>query len=375
MIYNKKFFLNIKFLFFSALSFRLLFICSYYFFEFDRIIGPDSRGMHNYSVFLYQNNIIEKEFMIYFFFSKIYSFFSIKSYIGGCLIAVFFWCLSFYLLYKIIKLFDLNKKIQSIIILIFCFWPSLLIFSTTFNKEVFQTFFLLLHLYFIIKLLLNKKIKYIFLSFFSIAMLTIFHKALFFSSFIISFLALFFYLVFIKKLKIKFLLIIISVLFLLFYFFNSFISLSYSHLSHGVPVAISKYQNGVLFSDLRANMRNYPIFLTDYYDFSFFFLKAISDYFLSPYLSYIMTFSDLIALLENLFRIIIILLICYSIYFNTINFNKFTFVSFFFFLVIEIIWAMGTTNWGTAIRHHSVALPILFISLAIAFRKKNFLDK
>ena len=122
-------------------------------------------------------------------------------------------------------------------------------------------------------------------------------------------------------------------------------------------------------------MRNYPIFLTDYYDFSFFFLKAISDYFLSPYLSYIMTFSDLIALLENLFRIIIILLICYSIYFNTINFNKFTFVSFFFFLVIEIIWAMGTTNWGTAIRHHSVALPILFISLAIAFRKKNFLDK
>jgi len=371
MIYNKNFFLDIKFLFFAALSFRFLFICSYYFFEFDRIIGPDSRGMHDYSVFLYQNNIIEKEFMIYYFFSKIYSFFSIKSYIAGCLIAVFFWCLSFYLLYKIIKLFNLNKNIQSIIILIFCFWPSLLIFSTTFNKEVFQTFFLLLHLYFIIKLLLNKKIKYIFFSLFSIAMLTIFHKALFFPSLFISFYALFFYLVLIKKIKIKFLFIIILVLLLLFYFFNSFISLTYSQLSHGVPVAISKYQNGVLYVDLRANMRNFPISLKDYYDFSIFFFKAILDYFLSPYISYIMTFSDLVALLENLFRVIIILLIFHSIYFNTVNFNKFTFVSFLFFLAIEIIWAMGTTNWGTAIRHHSVALPILLISLAIAYRKKK----
>ena len=146
-------------------------------------------------------------------------------------------------------------------------------------------------------------------------------------------------------------------------------NLTYSQLSYGLPKAVSIYQNGLLFVDLRANYREYPVFLNDYYDLTIFVIKAVLDYFLAPHLYQITTISDLVALFENLSRIMIILLICYRLYTNKINLSELTFIIFFFFCIIEIIWAMGTSNWGSAIRHHSVALPILFISLAVVLKK------
>jgi hypothetical protein len=35
-------------------------------------------------------------------------------------------------------------------------------------------------------------------------------------------------------------------------------------------------------------------------------------------------------------------------------------------LTIELVWSLGTTNWGTASRHHIVGLPLLLIVSALA---------
>ena len=46
---------------------------------------------------------------------------------------------------------------------------------------------------------------------------------------------------------------------------------------------------------------------------------------------------------------------------------------FLLFLGIELIWAIGTANWGNAIRHHVPGLPIIIILFSISL--KNIYEK
>ena len=77
----------------------------------------------------------------------------------------------------------------------------------------------------------------------------------------------------------------------------------------------------------------------------------------------ITTFNDQILLIENLIRFIILLYIIFNLFVNFQMKNIYIF-GFMILFIMEIIYASGTVNWGTASRHH---VPIQGVLLLLLF--------
>ena len=130
------------------------------------------------------------------------------------------------------------------------------------------------------------------------------------------------------------------------------------------------YQNGLLIStQLRADLRVYPANIANYYELIVYCFIFIRDYFFRPYISEVIKVSDLLAFFENMTRIFIIFIVILNL-FSYSRKNISPLLIFLIYLVIEFIWALGTSNWGTAMRHHSVANSILIITLGLTLSKK-----
>ena len=130
------------------------------------------------------------------------------------------------------------------------------------------------------------------------------------------------------------------------------------------------YQNGLLIStQLRADLRVYPVNIANYYELIVYCFIFIRDYFFRPYISEVIKVSDLLAFFENMTRIFIIFIVILNL-FSYSRKNISPLLIFLIYLVIEFIWALGTSNWGTAMRHHSVANSILIITLGLTLSKK-----
>lgn len=84
--------------------------------------------------------------------------------------------------------------------------------------------------------------------------------------------------------------------------------------------------------------------------------------------------GDLSVFIENMFRLVLL----YMAFRNLTNNNAAKSATALIFLVaylfIELLWSAGTVNWGTALRHHAPAMPLLLIAAFIAnpFRKLQY---
>ena len=70
--------------------------------------------------------------------------------------------------------------------------------------------------------------------------------------------------------------------------------------------------------------------------------------------------GDFILFLENVFRIVLISIIIINLFNFTIKNYKLYLSLFLLYFLAEIAWALGTNNWGTAVRHHIPTLGIIF---------------
>lgn len=100
-------------------------------------------------------------------------------------------------------------------------------------------------------------------------------------------------------------------------------------------------------------------------------LKANYYYYMSPFPWNIRTVADIFAFLENISRIWVIIYLFSSIMHNK---NKPAFFVLTCYLLINTIWAVGTSNYGTGSRHHITTLPLLLLSFvlitSLKFNKK-----
>ena len=81
---------------------------------------------------------------------------------------------------------------------------------------------------------------------------------------------------------------------------------------------------------------------------------------------------DVILTLENILRGIMIFLGIKALFFTEEDNKKILLILLFAFLVLEFTWSVGTTNWGTASRHH---VPSLGLLLLVGFIFKDSLEK
>jgi hypothetical protein len=153
------------------------------------------------------------------------------------------------------------------------------------------------------------------------------------------------------------------------YGFSLFTGIAYD-LDEGLALAVQAFQQESLNIDARANFRTHveidgaaglvislPVF---------FF-----QYMLEPMPWRISATSDAALLLENTLR-------AWLVWKGWIGLRNtpaparrpITFV-FLSYLVIEIIWSLGATNWGTAARHHLPGMGLLMIA-AFVYPSKRF---
>ena len=298
---------------------------------------------------------------------------SFDSIFFGSLISALGWFVSAVIVLKTVKLLKIESTSEKVILLLFSFWPSAIIFTSIILRESFQLLFFTLAIFSFLKIFLENKNKYNLTFFISLVFLPMLHKMFVLYS---AILFLFYVIFFIKSLKEEnykiLILFFLSVVVIIFfnielistYFYDrvpldkkSFLEIVQHHINH-MTVARASYQvDEVLLYQLR--------------DFLRYMILSILNYFLQPFPSNQQLFIDFLLFFENLVRIFLYLIILINIFNIKLKYYSLYISLFLLILILEIGWALGTNNWGTAVRHHVPSMGLLLLLSFYNFEKSN----
>jgi hypothetical protein len=288
----------------------------------------------------------------------------------GSIISCFAWLISAIYLKRSFGLIGVARNVSNKAFFIYSLLPSSILFTSVTIREPFQLLFVNLAIYSIIKINVKNKIENWFFLIFSVVCMGSLHGALL--AFGILLLAGF--LVFPKggfsefKITIKLIVLLLISVFLTVYGFSNFGSIAYD-LSGGLDNSIQDYQQSLLGVDARTHYKT-DVNLSGFGDLLLFLPAGYIQYLFEPFPWRVGSFSDLMLLGENLLRFFLIWRAIKFLFFS--GKNRFFILQLVFvsYLVMELIWSVGTINWGTSVRHHIPALGMLLLS-AYAFQK-NF---
>lgn len=301
-------------------------------------------------------------FIYSYFLAFVYSI-TKSSILVGNLLSSLLWLCSALVVNAIMFELNTKKKNQIISILFFCFLPSSILLTIVTLREIYQLFFFTTSIYFFIKFYKSQKIQDFIFLIFSTILLAMFHRLLFVVSFMIIYVAIFSYF----KIQIKsYKFIAISVMLLgiiilineLLIKIEIFEFISTKRSTHHIGRATYDYE--ILGKDV---------------PFILYYLYIVIFYFMKPFPANVANIGDLIYMIENIIRAVIIFKIIKCTFFDikikkNINTNI-NFCIFFLCIVTEFYWALGTVNWGTALRHHYVVTPVLYLIYFNFYYNKN----
>jgi hypothetical protein len=149
-------------------------------------------------------------------------------------------------------------------------------------------------------------------------------------------------------------------------------------LEDGLGFAIQKYQEGTMAAEQRASYRT-DIEINGLGELILSLPSFLFQYLFEPMPWKLSSIVDVVVLLENMLRFWLIwnaLKYLVGSYLNQPMFvarnylgnKRFIFFIFLSYLVMEILWSLGTSNWGTASRHH---VPSLGLLLVVGFAYRN----
>ncbi|MFL2705003.1 MAG: hypothetical protein ACJ0GU_01310 [Gammaproteobacteria bacterium] len=290
-------------------------------------------------------------------------FFTTDSYFIGCLFSIFVWLLSAYVLRKTLGLLNADKRTVFLVLIFYCFLPSSLINTSVPMRESFELLFVNLLIYSSLRIYLNRSfIHWIYLML-SGFLLGQFHRGLYaFSGVILFAVIVSSYLRNRKSFPIAgYLLGVPFVVFLSVYGFNLFSSQSYN-LSEGLYFAIQTYQEGTLANMSRASYEPFLSGSEGTFSLLLFLPINLFQYLFEPMPWRISSIVDIVLTLENLFRGMLIYISIKGLMKTETLVRRPLLFLFLAYLVIEIFWSFGTTNWGTAARHHVPGMGLILIT-------------
>jgi len=272
--------------------------------------------------------------------------------------------------------------------LIYALIPTSLMYTSVTLREPFQLLFINLALYAALKIYFHRSNAHWLVLFLAVVGMGSLHGALLaFGIFIIA--GTLFLLTSRNRKGVSFTKVVLVtpiVILCLFYGFELFMSLtSYGdRLDDGLSAAVQVYQEGTLSDayDARANYRTEVAVNNGLGGLILSLPSFLFQYLFEPMPWKMSSIVDVVILLENMLRFWLIwnaLKYLVGIYRNKPMFvvhnsfgnGRFIFFIFLSYLVMETIWSLGTTNWGTAIRHH---LPSLGLLLVMGFAYRNVIS-
>jgi hypothetical protein len=320
----------------------------------DNVILPpsDSTDFHNLAYELSNNFHFDNFYIgwIYsYWLSFFYSIFS-NSRIVGFLLSWIVWLISAIYFKKVCSLLGFSNKQVTIYLFLYCFLPSSLFYASDTMREAYQMLFLIFVVYFGINYLRFGKVLYFFKLFFSLFILCLLHHVFIgFSILILAYLLL-------KKFTIKKSVFVFVIFSILFTFFGSLFK-GYIPSSLSLTESVERFNE--IGRSLEANSTYPTLFGTSNPVIGFF--TNFLQYLLEPFPWRIKNFFDVVVFVENSLRFIFLFYIIKYVFIKKTRskFNVDLRFLLFCFFVMEGLWSLGTSNWGTAIRHHLPAVGVL----------------
>ena len=166
--------------------------------------------------------------------------------------------------------------------------------------------------------------------------------------------------------------IFFGVFFLVFFIFISslFGELTSYRLEDGLGKAIQLFNENSLLIDARTTYKSYAD-IEGIWDFGLFFIVSLFQYIFEPFPWNISTAQDFALASEGalrgylIYRALLILL-----RYRDTN-RKVLFLIFFLYLTLTAIFAIGTSNWGSAARHHVPSLGLLLLASYGTTKSRN----
>ena len=340
----------------------------------------DSLGFHLNAVEFSQNLVFDVFLIsqIYLHFLGVFYFITTDSLFLGSALSALGWLASAFILLRIMRILSFKMSSQWRVMLIYALIPSSLMYTSITLREPFQLLFVNLALYAALKIYFHRSIAHWLVLLLAAVGMGVLHGALLASSIFIIVGTLF--LLTSRNRKgvsfTKVVLVTPIVILCLFYGFLLFTSVSHA-MEDGLSVAVQSYQEGLLRSGDRARYRT-DIEINGLGELILSIPSFLFQYLFEPMPWKIASIVDVVALLENMLRFWLIWnALKYLVgsypnkpmfvarnYFGDKRFILFIFLSY---LIIETLWSLGTSNWGTASRHHVPSLGLLLVA-SFAYR-------
>lgn len=99
-------------------------------------------------------------------------------------------------------------------------------------------------------------------------------------------------------------------------------------------------------------------------------VKSNIYYYGKPFISDVRSLSDLVAFVENFLRLTVLYAVVAKLHSRGFDDRQHIFL-LGCYLAFNLIWALGTANYGTGSRHHMTSFPILGLLYYLVFNEKN----
>lgn len=281
----------------------------------------------------------------------------------GSLLSCFAWTLSAYFLIGSMNLLAVSRVDQIKAMLIYAVLPTSIFFTAITLREPYQLLFVNLQIYAVLKICFRSTVSNWIMLIFACIGVGFLHGALL--AFAIILLIFFIFFKQINKLQnlqlLKLLIYVPIVLVLLNYIFTAFGELTTYRIDLGIGAAIESFNEKASSPDVRTNYRS-AVIISNNWELGSFFVTSVLEYLFEPFLWHVQNLGDLVLSCEGLLRGYLIYR-AYKVWrISLCTCKQPLFLIFFLYLVLIIIFAVGTVNWGTSSRHNVVALGLLLLA-------------
>ncbi len=344
--------------------------------------SDDSLGFHLNAVQYSQNLVFDLFILgnIYSYILSIFYFITTDHLFLGSALSALGWLASAFILLRIMRILSFKMSSQWRVMLIYALIPSSLMYTSVTLREPFQLLFINLALYAALKIYFHRSNAHWLVLFLAAVGMGILHGVLLASAIFLIVGTLF--LLTTRNRKgmsfTKVVLVSPIVILCLFYGFLLFTTFSYGdRLEDGLSLAVQTYQEGTMAAEQRAGYRT-DIEINGLGGLILSIPSFLFQYLFEPMPWKISSIVDVIVLLENMLRFWLIwnaLKYLVGSYLNKPMYvarnyfgnKRFIFFIFLSYLLMETLWSLGTTNWGTASRHHVPSLGLLLVA-SFAYR-------
>lgn len=293
---------------------------------------------------------VSKFYSYSIFLGYIYSIFDISNIFFGSLLNIFFWFISALVLYNTLMTVAVKKNICNYALLFYTFLPSSIFFSSSTFREPLILLFTNLFIYFLVKLFKSKNINYfflIFILFINYILAMYLHMAYLYISFVLIIVT--FFLLTYKILGYKRTCFVFVFIFLFCIFFG--IEVIYNFVLN----YIDKTAVYRLNTTSGNTSYNYLISQNNFINSLFVFLQFLFQ----PSLFSLSSYASFLFFFENIIKVFMVFTFPFILIKNNNKYNFIFIITFLLYLVITFMWSLGTTNWGTSIRHSFPQLGLL----------------